>query len=156
MALTKMVNGEVVELTPEAEAQVQADWLAASMPSTDDVNEERDRRIELNFTFNGNAFQNRPDDRENIQGAYSSALTAIAINGAQPGDLRWSDPDTDFGWIDADNNLVPMDAPTVMAFGNTAKLHKQQHIFAARAIKDDVTAGVITMLDQIASDPRWP
>lgn len=131
-------------------------WNDAVQPTTAAVDAERDRRVNENFTYGANVFQNRPDDRENIQGAYSSALTAIALNNAQPDDYRWSDPDHDFGWIDADNNLVLMDAQTVMEFGNTAKLHKQRNIFAARLIKDDVLNGTITTLEQIATDPRWP
>lgn len=121
-------------------------------PAPDQVDDERDRRINAGFTFDGVEYQSGPEDRENIQGAYSSALTAILVDDAQPGDLRWADPDTDFAWIAADNSMVTMDAHQVLAFGIAAKEHKQRHIFAARALKD---------MDPIPSDfatheAYWP
>lgn len=53
-ALTKIVNGERVELTPEEKAAIEAQWAAeASKPPTSaDVIAERDRRIDDGTTIN--------------------------------------------------------------------------------------------------------
>lgn len=80
-------------------------------------------------------YQSRATDRENISGAAQLGFMAV-VGGAQPGDLRWSDPDQDFEWIAADNSLVPMDAQTVVAFGKAAAERKQDLIFAGRQLKD--------------------
>lgn len=104
-------------------------------PSASDVDSERDRRIAAGFTFGGVLYQSRPEDRENIMGAATAALGAMAA-GALPDDLRWHGGDSDFLWIAADNSTHPMDAQTVFAFGQAALRHKQAHIFAARALKD--------------------
>lgn len=106
-------------------------------PTSSDVDRERDRRIAAGFRFNGVLYQSRQTDRENMAGASTTALAAI-INGSEPGNLRWADPDNDFDWIAADNTLQPMDAHTVFEFGRAAMTHKQAHIFAARTIKDMV------------------
>lgn len=109
--------------------------VEAIVPTSADVDAERDRRIESDFTFGGVAYQSRKDDRENIAGAATAALGAL-MAGAQPGDLRWHGGSTDFAWIAADNTETPMDAQTMFAFGQAAMAHKQAHIFAARALKD--------------------
>lgn len=100
------------------------------------VDRERDRRIAAGFGFAGKVYQSRQTDRENISGAATAALAAIA-GAAAPGDLRWHGGTSDFAWIAADNTLVPMDAQTMHAFGMAAMAHKQAHIFAARALKDE-------------------
>lgn len=104
-------------------------------PATDDVNVERDRRINGGFDFSGVRYQSGADDRENITGAAVAALAAITA-GALPGDLRWHGGESDFMWIAEDNSVHPMDAQTVFAFGQAAMAHKQAHIFTARTIKD--------------------
>jgi hypothetical protein len=74
----------------------------APVPTTEEVDAERDRRIASGFTFGGNIYQARDGDIRNINGASTAAAVAI-MNGSLPGDLRWSDPSQDFGWIAADN-----------------------------------------------------
>lgn len=98
------------------------------------VDTERDRRIYGGIKFNGVLFQSRAVDRENVASAAQLALMAIN-NGAQKGDLRWLDPDSDFCWIASDNSLVPMDAQTVFEFGRLFSLRKQHLIFAGRKLK---------------------
>jgi hypothetical protein len=100
-----------------------------------EINAARDRRIDSGIIFNGVLFQTRPEDRENIQGAYSRAQSAILIDGAQPGDFTWHGGPGDFEWIAADDSRVKMDAQTMMAFGEAVLDHKSAHIFAANAIK---------------------
>ncbi|MCB1462143.1 MAG: DUF4376 domain-containing protein [Nitratireductor sp.] len=122
--------------------------------TTDDVNTERDRRIDTGFVFNGVLFQSRDGDRENITGARIAASDAIAA-GAQPGDYAWQqliDPALPavFAWIAADNSAVPMDAQTVVRFGYAALAHKQAHIFAARTLKDT------DPIPDPSDDQYWP
>ncbi|MBB3949900.1 DUF4376 domain-containing protein [Aureimonas jatrophae] len=117
-------------------AEMAARVLALRLTMSPMVDAERDRRIDAGFLFGGTLFQARPADRENILGAASLAHMAVTLSGKKPGDLRWHDGDEDFRWIAADNSLVPMDAPTVIAFGQAAANHKSVHTFAARALKD--------------------
>lgn len=103
------------------------------------VNAERDRRIGAGFTFDFGSgaveFDSDEQSRENIAGALGLAQLAIA-GGAQPGDLRWSNPSVDFAWIAADNSQVTMDAQTCAAFCAAAMGYKGALYMAARAIKD--------------------
>lgn len=107
--------------------------------TTDQVDAERNRRIDDGIEFEGVRYQTRQTevhtDRENIAGMAQLAFMAI-VGGAVEGDLRWANPDEDFAWIAEDNSLVPMDAPTVVAFGKAAAARKLQLIQAARALKD--------------------
>ncbi|MFV1942747.1 DUF4376 domain-containing protein [Pseudomonas luteola] len=104
-------------------------------PTSSEIDAERDRRIDSGIEFNGVMYQTRVGDRENIAGMAQLAFMAIQ-EGAQEGELRWANPDEDFAWIAEDNSLVPMDAPTVVAFGKEAAARKLQLIKAARALKD--------------------
>lgn len=117
-----------------------------------DVNLERDRRLALGCTFNGVHFQTDRTSMDNIQGAAQIAEIAIR-NGVAPGNLRWFDPAQDFTWIAADNNAVPMDAQTMIDFGLNVAERRWALVRAARAIKDDVLAGVPV---DVVNDPRWP
>jgi len=121
----------------------------APLPTPDDVNSERDRRLKL-FTFANKVYDFDADSQQNIAGAYSLALAAV-INGSQPNDFRWVDPDQDFTWIAHDNSLVTMDAQTCLAFGQAAASWKADHIHTARSIKD---LAPIPM--DYAEDSRWP
>ncbi|MFK0384994.1 hypothetical protein [Agrobacterium sp. NPDC090273] len=105
------------------------------------VDAERDRRIDAGFVFEGVHYQSRPEDRENIAGAKAAATDAITLFGAEAGNFAWQrllDPNapSEFRWIAADNSTHPMDAQTAMRFGYAALGHKQDHIFAARELKD--------------------
>ncbi|CDZ60465.1 Hypothetical protein NGAL_HAMBI2605_10350 [Neorhizobium galegae bv. orientalis] len=120
-------------------------------PTADDVDAERDRRIAGGFFFAGVFFQSRPDDRENISGASTAALGAM-VAGAQQGDFRWTGRDVDFTWIAADNSEMPLDAQGMFALGSMAMAHKEDHIRAARALKD-----MDPIPADFATDPAyWP
>jgi hypothetical protein len=121
----------------------------APLPTSNDVNSERDRRLKL-FTFADKVYDFDADSQQNIAGAYSLALAAV-INGAQPNDLRWIDSDQDFAWIAHDNSLVTMDAQTCLAFGQAAASWKADHIRTARSIKDLAPIPI-----DYAEDSRWP
>ena len=147
----KVSTGSTLEYDPETDTVTRVHMLADKPgPSTDDVDMERDRRIEAGMVFNAVRYQTRAQDRENVAGASIMALAAIT-QGAQPGDLRWHGGDSDFVWIAEDNSLNPMDAQTFFAFGQAMAAHKSALIFAARALKD---------MDPIpadyADDKHWP
>lgn len=134
-------QGRVTGRFASLQAGLAEEWLddghpdLQSNPSVRDVDVERDRRIDAGVEFQGVTFQSRATDRENIAGAAQLGFMAM-VGGAQAGDLRWSSPVTDFAWIASDNSLVPMDAPTVVAFGKAAAERKQALIFAGRQLKD--------------------
>lgn len=113
------------------------------------VNVERDRRISK-FTFNGIIYDYDPMSSDRIDKARGSALAAI-IAGAQPNDLRWADPNVDFGWITAANGFTLMDAQTTLAFGNAAADWEGLHIVAARTLKD-----MNPVPEDYANDQYWP
>lgn len=125
-------------------------------PTVDDVNAERDRRIDggFNVDFGGEIgikpFDSDQEARDNIAGAHSFALSAI-VAGAQPGNLRWADPNNDFEWICADNTKVAMDAITTLKFAAAAMGYKSAIITTARAIKD-----TDPIPENYDADELWP
>lgn len=132
---------------------VESDVVAILTPGPGgkDVDAERDRRLKQ-LSFNGHLFDfcDGKGSAENIAGAATLALAAMTL-GAQPGNLRWANPNRDFAWIASDNTLVTMDAQTVLAFGMHAADTKAAHIYAARLIKD---MGQIPA--DYTADSRWP
>jgi hypothetical protein len=99
------------------------------------VRDERDRRLRADFEFNGKMFQRDPVSMSRINGAGTLALAAI-LNGAQAGDLRWHGGEEDFGWIASDDSVMPMDAQTCIAFGQTAAAVESRLVFAAKALRE--------------------
>lgn len=122
-------------------------------PDAREVDAERDRRIADGFSFNGAAIQLDPGSQSQVIAMSAAARFAIA-GGAQENDLRWADPDHDFGWICTDNTIMSMDAPTMAAMGDAAMLWVSRHIFAARAIKDAIGAG--NPPADVTDDGLWP
>lgn len=135
--ITGAVTTTEVDMTEEEVSQYYlAD--AAILVTQDEVNRERDRRINTSIEFpigSGKFYQTRPNDRENIQGAYQLAVGAIA-QGAQPGDIHWHQEPTPFGWITADDSIVLMDAFTIVELGLAVFKWKSSHIFAAKELKN--------------------
>lgn len=123
-------------------------------PTSTDVDAERDRRINLGFTFQTVPYQTRLDkgDFENISGMGALAINAARDGTGTVGNLRWYDANNDFVWIAADNAKTPMDAPTMIAFGKAAAVHKSSHIFAASAIK----AAAPIPADYATNAAYWP
>lgn len=113
------------------------------------VDSERDRRISAGFEFSGTMYQSRPADWEVYSGKALDAFIAIS-SGAQPGDLRWSDPDSDFAWIAADNSRVPMDAQTVIELAKAASAHRTRLTFAGSDIKS-----LDPIPEDYGADWRW-
>lgn len=120
------------------------------------INAERDRRLVAPFTFNGVAFQADPVSRDLIGRAQLSALTAL-FSGAQAGDLRWHGKPLDFEWIAADNSRMPMDAQTVVQFGDTPSARDGLLVLYANSLKLLVAAAEDDAeLDAIDIMAGWP
>lgn len=128
----------------EVEPEVSKGWLydgqtfTAPPPEPIDpgqVKAERDRRLKADFEFQGKLFQRDSKSLDRITGAATLAGFAIA-GGAQPGNLRWANPDRDFGWIASDDTVVPMDAQTAFAFGQAAAARETSIIFAAKMLRE--------------------
>ena len=145
-----MANRHRAELAAWVKAGSTIEPYSPPPPTAGDVDRERDRRTAGGFSFGGSFYQSRPEDRENISGAATAALAAM-VNGAQAGDYRWHGGNEDFIWIAADNSTHPLDAQSTFALGQAAMKHKQDHIFAARALKnaDPIPA-------DFADDAYWP
>lgn len=112
----------------------------------------RDELIEGGFVFAGHRYQSRQSDRENIMGLAMAASAAIA-QGAQPGDINWLGGP--FVYITADNELVPMDAHTVMGLYSAGLSFKSALTFAARANKDAILA-CRALVELADLDLVWP
>ena len=117
------------------------------------VDQDRDARIDGGFNFLGQRFQSRPSDRENIMGASQLAIAAMG-QGAGPGNLRWADPDKDFVWITADNDLAPLDAPSTVALFQAGVAFKSALTFYARGLKDALLAAEDP--NSIDIETGWP
>lgn len=141
------IPGGLEAMTPE---DISMHCNPVCQPTRTEADVERDRRIDAGISFNGAYYQSRPIDRERITEAAQLAFMAVA-SGAKSGDLRWLDPGQDFTWIAADNTLVPMDAPTVVAFAKAMAARTQALVLAGRRLKD---------MDAIPSDYTddkwWP
>lgn len=114
---------------------VTYDVSAKPPPSANDVMKERDRRLIADFEFGGKMYQRDQASLQRITGAATLAGFAIA-NGAQVGDLRWANANTDFAWIASDNSVVTMDAQTCFAFGQAAANVETAIIFAAKTLRE--------------------
>ena len=113
------------------------------------VTAERDRRLLLDFEFQGKMFQRDSDSLKRITGAAALALGAM-MRGAEAGDLFWHGRATPFVWIASDDSLHPMDAPTCWDFGAAAAAVETELIFAAKALREmDVIPADFT------SDKYW-
>lgn len=113
------------------------------------VDAERDRRIAAGFVFAGTMYQSRTADWEVYSGKALEAFIAV-MGGAQAGDMRWSDPDSDFAWIAADNSRVPMDAQTVIELAKAASAHRTRLTFAGSDIK-----ALDPIPEDYGADWRW-
>ena len=145
-----MVDGVLIEMTPEEITEIQAMWAEASQIRPEQVDAERDRRIEAGFSFSAVQFQSRTQDQKRISGAAIMAVAAM-MAGAQVGNLRWHGGATDFAWIAADNSIVTMDAQTMFAFGSAAAAHESGHVFAGKSLK-----GMDPIPQDFTDDAYWP
>ncbi len=140
------------------DGRIRREWIVIPPPPVEssDVDVERDRRISAGFSFQGVHYQSRlpspgfSGDWDIFSGKSLEAFIAV-MSGAQPGNLRWSDPDNDFTWIAADNTRVPMDAQTVIELGKVAAAHRSTHAFAGSDLKAQSP-----IPDDYRDDKYWP
>jgi hypothetical protein len=116
--------------------------------TAEQINAERDRRLQADFEFQGVKYQRDTVSLQRITGAASLAGFAIA-QGAEVGDLRWANPERDFVWIASDNSLNPMDAQTCFAFGQAAATVETSIIFTARMLRE------MEEIPQDYTDDKW-
>lgn len=90
-------------------------------PEPDEVNSERDRRIEETFEFRGKVIDNDDASQGRMQKA---ALRAL------------QDPEASFEWITADNTLLTLSAEGLIEMANASSSHEARMIQAARKLKD--------------------
>jgi hypothetical protein len=148
-----------VESGPEFDAlkNTSPDWheypisRPTPIPATQgDVAQERDRRLALDFDFQGKLYQRDRVSVQRIAGAAQMASLAIA-QGAQAGDLHWHGGEPPFGWIASDDSVTHMDAQTVVQFGIAAAGVETAIIFAARALRQ-----METIPQDFTDDKYWP
>lgn len=111
---------------------------------------ERDRRLRGGATFAGHSYQTDILSMLRMSSATTLALAAIGA-GKQPGDLRWHGGPTDFTWTTTDNQEVPLDAQTMMAFGTAMALREKAHINAAKAL-----SAMVPIPTDYTSNTYWP
>ena len=144
-----IVEGEV-DLTQEEIDELAAIAAQAQIVTRDQVDAERDRRTEHAFVFNGKPFRLDEKSIGRITAMGADARFAVK-DGAAEGDYLWSDPNNPFGFIATDNSVMPMDAQTMAAFANAAKLWVSRHTFAGLTLKSQNPIPV-----DFADDSHWP
>jgi hypothetical protein len=113
-------------------------------------------KINNGFVYGGHPYQSDPTSISRMQSAASIAVAAIG-HGSPVGNLRWANPNEDFGWIDSNNVVVPMDAQTMISFFGSAIGVGQALIFYARSVKDQLAATTDqASLDAIDISAGWP
>ena len=164
-ALGSLIPDDAVAITDEQWAEFltfpgQRRWNGAALEiftppapafTSSDIDAERDRRLAAGFIFGGKVFQAREQDLRNINGAATGAALAM-MQGAQAGNMRWQGGDSDFGWIAADNTIMPMDVLTMIAFGRAAMTHVERLTMVGRSLKDRLAAGETI---DISNDALW-
>jgi len=143
-----LVEGEW-KLTKTVVPITEAELSALRSSQEKNVARERDRRLGLDFEFQGQMYQRDAKSVARISGAGTLALGAI-VAGAQVGDLRWHGGDTDFSWIASDNATTTMDAQTCFAFGAAAAAVETELVFKAKALRE-----MDPIPDDYHSDTWW-
>jgi len=126
------------------------DFEMLSQNLIEGIKNERDRRLELDFEFEGQMYQRDEKSIARISGAGTLALGAM-INGAQEGDLLWHGRETPFAWITSNNLLVEMDAQTCFAFGAAAASVETELVFAAKQLRE-----MDPIPEDYVDDKWWP
>ena len=109
-----------------------------------------------NVTFNGVVYQIDDSSLVRVTAMGADAKFSV-LAGAVAGNLRWADPNTDFGWIALDNTIHTMDAQTMSAFAETAKSWVLRNTLYARALKTSIlNTADATALAAIDITTGWP
>jgi hypothetical protein len=105
-----------------------------------DIDAYRDQIIDSGIVLFGKPFQTRPQDRENIGGASTLAISAM-MAGKEVDDPYWHGGTEPFTWICADNTTTVLAAYQVLQLGKAIAIWKQRCIFTARQLKDFLATG---------------
>lgn len=136
---------------PEPPVKIDNIWVGKILEINSEViDQERNKRIDYGFTWNGNVIQADADSRENISGASAAAIAYLA-SGGDPNTVFWTSPTTPFAWITRDNQIITLTALQMIDMGNTALSHKKNHIFSARVLKD-----MVPIPEDYYDDKYWP
>lgn len=107
----------------------------------ENINEEMYRRLELDLSYLGHAFQMNETSRNLIRRAAVQA-SMFLLSGGVPTDAKWhlpadqKDSGTNFAWIATDNTRVSMLASEVIDFGNAVDEREMFLRMKARELKD--------------------
>lgn len=109
------------------------------------VKSTRDAKEQGVFTYNSWRFDADPISVARINGVSITAKNAL-------------DAGTAFSvsWTDADNQSRELDASMILDMQQALVVHADACHQAAKAIKVDVSDGIITTEAEIDADPRWP
>lgn len=145
-------------------AQVAIGWtwannaFAAPVPTLDQARAEKvaaigaayEARIAAGYTWNGKLFEIDNDSRANINGAGSMASALVASGAA----AQWP---ADFGWVAADNTIVPMTAAQVIAFGLAVGFYYSGVVLRERILGNAVAAAAdLAAVAAIDIATGWP
>lgn len=151
--LPKYPQGTInVPLKPSSDHQwINNQWTyIAPLITHDQIDAERDDRTYNRFKYQNVYYQLDEKSISRITAMGADARFAV-LGGAQPGNLRWADPEIDFGWIATDNGITPMDAQTMIDFSTAAKLWVSKHTFAGLNLK-----GFDPIPQDYTDDKYWP
>ena len=125
------------------------------------IDNYRDTIVNNGATYKGKVFQIDSASRANIDAG--SLLASLAIQNMTANkititdNLRWTNPNVDFGWIAEDNSILSLDAPSMIQFGQTMAGYYTELIFTARGIKNAINN--LTTLDEVNNfdiTQNWP
>jgi uncharacterized protein DUF4376 len=115
MPLRKIVDGELIDMSPEEEAAFLAsqvpDLNAAKDARKNEVDSLRDAKLAAGFPFMGKVIQFDPRSEAKITGGHALARDA------RDGLIPWP---ADFRWRTADNTFLPLTMEQMLQLGQTA------------------------------------
>lgn len=114
------------------------------------INVERNRRMNGVITFQDHTYEADQFSYDLIRDAHVVASNAI-VEGAQPGDFRWSEPDSDFAWRDIAEVWVPMDAMTCVDFAERVISYRGSCVRHGMALKT-----MNPLPEDYTDDKYWP
>lgn len=115
-------------------------YASLQLPTAEDVNVERDRRLQLPFSFQDRLFDRDEKSLARITGAATLAGFALLAQ-----------TETTFQWITSTNEIVTLSALDMFNLGKAAAEREAAIIFAARQLKD-----MPSIPEDYISDAYWP
>lgn len=107
----------------------------STVPTSADVDVERDRRINAGIIFNGILFQSDAVSRNNANSYTLTLLSYLFGGSATVGDFYWHGGPNPFSWTTANNSVYVMDAYVMRDFINALNDHFAILTLSATRIK---------------------